>query len=72
MAGLIRICEKNAMALVLQVRKKKRDFLGSFQSGANGLLVRAIVPPRLIGKFIGKAPVARLRSAKGDLGLVRK
>jgi hypothetical protein len=67
MAGLIKICKKNAMALVLQVLKKKAGLLGSFQSGANSLLSGTIAPTAFWTSLGRQAAVS-----KGGLGVGQK
>jgi len=67
MAGLIKIGKKNAMAAILQVLKRKRDFLGSFQSGANSLLSGTIVSTTYWTSLGRQAAVS-----KGGLGVGQK
>jgi hypothetical protein len=43
MAGRDIKWKKSAMAVVLQVNEKKRDFLGFFQSARNSLLAKPVV-----------------------------
>jgi hypothetical protein len=66
-AGLIKICENNAMALIFQVRKKKRGFLGSFQSGANNLLSGTMTSTAFWTSLGRQAAVS-----KGGLGVGQK